>query len=64
MKNRLLIAWETESSQTTRLTVKDYAELFKKIPLSEIDNFFAIVQKELDMFGDDKRRKLLTRYIK
>lgn len=63
MKNKTLIAIEKESSQTTRYTVKDYADLFQLIPTREIKQFFDIVNRDLAMFGDDARHAELSKYL-
>lgn len=64
MKTKIVPAYEPESSATMRLTPEDIGILFCLIPNKDIGRFFAEVENQLHLFGDDERRKLIGMYLK
>lgn len=64
MKTKLLVAWEEESSTTTRLTIDDLATLVSKIPDSDLPMFFGKVKENLSIIGTNERRAIMEKLLK
>lgn len=58
MKNKVIPAFESQSSFTLRLTPVDIAALVNKIPPSSIDSFFDALIEQRVFMDSDRVKKL------
>lgn len=62
MKNRLLVAYLNESSQTTRITPHDVGVLLCKMSEAQINEFMQAVRGESYTMTDGKKKMLNSKF--